>query len=118
LFAPVLVGPIANQRQFHRDGELATVAGASAAKAAMVISSRSSVPVGELLAKAESPIWYQVFADDPMAKTLARDAAKAGCRAICVTVGVALAGKASVVRTKVDWAGVAAIVGTVACRCW
>ena len=94
------------------------MAGASAAKAAMVISSRSSVPVGELLAKAESPIWYQVFADDPMAKTLARDAAKAGCRAICVTVGVALAGKASVVRTKVDWAGVAAIVGTVACRCW
>jgi 4-hydroxymandelate oxidase len=112
LFAPVLVGPIANQRQFHRDGELATVAGASAAKAVMVISSRSSVPVGELLAKAESPIWYQVFADDPMAKTLARDAAKAGCRAICVTVGVALAGKGarSVAKdAKVDWAGVAAI---------
>jgi 4-hydroxymandelate oxidase len=112
LFAPVVVGPIANQRQFHRDGELAAVAGASAAKAAMVISSRSSVAVGEILAKAESPIWYQVFAADPMAKTLARDAARAGCRAICVTVGVPLSDKGArsvVPDSKVDWAGVAAI---------
>jgi 4-hydroxymandelate oxidase len=112
LFAPVLVGPIANQRQFHREGELAAVAGASAAKAAMVISSRSSVPVGELLAKAETPIWYQVFANDPMATTLAREAVKAGCRAICVTVGVAPGDKGArsvVSDPKVDWAGVAAI---------
>jgi 4-hydroxymandelate oxidase len=112
LFAPVLVGPIANQRQFHRDGELATVAGASAAKAAMVVSSRSSVPVGEILAKAESPIWYQVFANDPMAKALARDAAKAGCRAICVTIGVPLDGKSArpvAADLKVDWATVEAI---------
>jgi 4-hydroxymandelate oxidase len=97
LFAPVVVGPIAHQRQFHADGELATVAGASAAKAAMVISSRSSVPAGELLAKARSPVWYQVFANDPKAKTLARDAATAGCRAICVTDPTA------------DWASVEAI---------
>src|ERR1700704_1108590 len=42
LFAPVMVGPIANQRRFHADGELATVKGASAAKAAVVVSSDSS----------------------------------------------------------------------------
>jgi 4-hydroxymandelate oxidase len=112
LFAPVLVGPIANQRQFHRDGELATIAGASAAKAVTVVSSQSNVPVGELLAKAETPVWYQVFANDPMAASLAREAVKAGCRAICVTAGVALAakgGRSEEASPKVNWAGIAAI---------
>src|SRR5262245_55302557 len=48
LFAPIVVGPIADQKQFHRDGELATAAGASAAKAPLVVSSRSSVPLREI----------------------------------------------------------------------
>ena len=32
LSAPIVVGPVADQRRFHADGELATVKGASAAK--------------------------------------------------------------------------------------
>src|SRR5690606_20841705 len=35
-FTPILVGPASHQKRFHPDGELAMVAGASAAKAAMV----------------------------------------------------------------------------------
>jgi 4-hydroxymandelate oxidase len=113
LFAPVIVGPIADQRQFHRDGELATLAGASAAKAAIVISSRSSVPLRDVLAKAETPVWYQVFANDADARTQAREAAGAGCRAICVTIGAApvAAGASSIVASaKVNWPAIAAIV--------
>jgi 4-hydroxymandelate oxidase len=112
LFAPIVVGPIADQRQFHRDGELATVAGASAAKAPIVVSSRSSVPLREIVAKAETPVWYQVFANEPNAKALAQEAASAGCRAICVTIGVAPAaagGAAIVASSRVNWTAVAAI---------
>src|SRR5262245_38119137 len=113
LFAPIIVGPIADQRQFHRDGELATAAGASAAKAAIVISSRSSVPLRDILAKAETPVWYQVFANEAAARTQARAAASAGCRAICVTIGAAPAAAAAssiVASSKANWPAVAAIV--------
>ena len=44
MFAPIIAGPISHQQQFHPDGELATVRGASAAKTVMVVSSESSVP--------------------------------------------------------------------------
>src|SRR5204863_5634773 len=37
--APILVGPVADQRRFHANGELATVRGAAAALAAVVVSS-------------------------------------------------------------------------------
>jgi isopentenyl diphosphate isomerase/L-lactate dehydrogenase-like FMN-dependent dehydrogenase len=110
-FAPVIIGPIADQRQFHPDGELATVAGASSAKAAVVVSSRSSVPLRDVASKAGTPVWYQLFASEPNAKTLAQEAVAAGCRAICVTIGASpAAGKSSIVAdTKVNWAAVDAI---------
>lgn len=112
LFAPVLVGPIANQRRFHADGELATVKGASAAKAALVISSDTSVPLPELIANAATPIWYQVFASDAGAKARVQAAAKAGCKAICVTVGASAAAKGArrvAVAQRVDWTALDAI---------
>lgn len=112
LFAPVIVGPIANQRQFHTDGELATVTGASVAKAAAVISSDASVPLPELMANAATPIWYQVFASDAGARARAQDAVEAGCKAICVTVGAPPAAKGArsiAVVQRVDWTAVDAI---------
>lgn len=112
LFAPVLVGPIANQRQFHADGELATVKGASAAKAVAVISSDASVPLPELMANAATPIWYQVFASDAGARARVQDAVKAGCKAICLTVGAAPAAKGArrvAIVQRVDWTAVDAI---------
>ena len=39
-FHPILIGPVAEQRRFHQDAELATVRGASEARAAVVVSSR------------------------------------------------------------------------------
>ena len=115
LFAPIVVGPIADQRRFHVDGELATVRGASAAKVVMVVSSRSSVPLQEIAAQPGATLWYQVFASDPAARTQIQDAMDARCRAICVTVGaVPPIGGARGVATvaKVDWAAVAALKRT------
>ena len=40
-FTPIIVGPIADQKRFHPEGEVAMARGASAAKAAMVVSSDS-----------------------------------------------------------------------------
>ncbi len=87
MFAPILVAPIARQGDFHADGERATVAGASAAKAVTVVSSQSSVPLASLAAAGNVPLWYQVFAQDPSAAARIQEAVTAGCRAICITIG-------------------------------
>ena len=112
LFAPIIVGPIGNQERFHVDAELATVKGASAAKAVMVVSSHATVPLEVLAAQATTPLWYQVFASDEAARTQIQRAVQAGCKAICVTVGAApSAAGARAVATiaKVDWALVSAL---------
>ena len=82
-FAPILVGPVADQRRFHADGELATVRGASAALAALVASSRSSVPIGEIAAQATTPLWFSVYADRDARSHIDR-ALAAGCKIVCI----------------------------------
>jgi 4-hydroxymandelate oxidase len=110
LFAPIIVGPIGDQKRFHADGELATVKGASAANAVMVVSSHSSVPLPELAAQARTPLWYQVFARDAAARTQIQDAVNAGCKAICMTMGAATTAKPDWPATvKLDWKAIDAL---------
>jgi 4-hydroxymandelate oxidase len=116
LYAPIVVAPISDQRRFHADGEAATLRGASLARTPVMLSSQSSVALPELMARATAstaPIWYQVFASDPAAKQQMRAAVDAGCRAICVSVGVkpAAAGSPSAAPTavRIDWAALAAL---------
>ena len=89
MFAPILVGPVAEQKRFHPQGELATVEGASAAQAVMVVSSRSSWPLEEIAAHGKATLWYQVY-PEPDVTALQTRIAKAvdlGCKAVCITVG-------------------------------
>src|SRR5690606_32800758 len=88
-FTPILVGPASHQKRFHPDGELAMVEGASAAKAAMVVSDRSDFPIAEIAAKATSSLWYQVYPEADSAALIGRirQAKAAGCKAVCLTVG-------------------------------
>jgi len=81
--APILVGPVADQRRFHPDGELATVRGASAAQASVVLSSRSSVPLADLAAQAKTPLWFSVYADSDARAHIDR-AISAGCKVVCI----------------------------------
>jgi 4-hydroxymandelate oxidase len=89
MFAPIMVGPIARQQQYHPEGELATARGASAAKAVMVASSDSSFAIDKIAAEAKYGLWYQAFpdADVNALKSQIQQAAKAGCKAVCITVG-------------------------------
>jgi 4-hydroxymandelate oxidase len=89
LFAPIVVGPASHQKQFHPEGELMMARGASAAKAAMVVADRSSFPIEEIAAGAQTPLWYQICPEPDAAAVVSRAqrAAKAGCKAVCVTVG-------------------------------
>jgi 4-hydroxymandelate oxidase len=89
LFAPILVGPAGGQKRFHAEGELATVRGASAAKAAMVVSSGASYPLKEIAAQSKTTLWCQVHAEADAAAERRRidEAVELGCKALCITVG-------------------------------
>ena len=102
MFAPIIVGPVGGQDQLHPEGELATARGASAARAVMVATGRGGHAIDAVAAASDEPVWYQQYSD---AATLADDAARAvaaGCRAVCVTVGVAEGGAPA----PPDWAAV------------
>ncbi len=110
-FTPIIVAPIADQKRFHPDAELATAKGAAAGKALMIVSSRSSIPVADIAPVAKPSFWYQVYASDSAAKTQVQDAIKAGAKAIVITVGASHAtnGARPATPTSINWSAVDAI---------
>ncbi len=110
-FTPIIVAPIADQKRFHPDAELATAKGAAAGKALMIVSSRSCVPLADIAAVAKPSFWYQVYATDSAAKSQVQDAIKAGAKAIVITVGASHAanGARSATASSISWSAVDAI---------
>jgi len=85
-FAPILVGPFADQRRYHPEGELAMIRGAAAARAGIIVSSRASAPIGDITAQAKTPLWYSVYADAGSgAQKQIQQAAAAGCSVLVIT---------------------------------
>jgi len=91
---PILLAPTAYHRLVHEAGELATVRGAGAAGAALVVSSFATTSVEEIAAAATGPLWFQLYVqpDRGFTRELVQRAEKAGCRALCVTVDAPVLG--------------------------
>lgn len=91
---PILLAPVALQRLAHADGELASVRGAGALGAAMVVSTESSIAIEELAAAASAPLWFQLYlqADRGVTRALVARAEAAGCRALVLTVDAPING--------------------------
>jgi 4-hydroxymandelate oxidase len=100
---PVLLAPVAYQRLFHPDGELATVIGAAAMQTPMVVSTLATTPLEAIAQKAQAPLWFQLYMrrDRTQARGLVQRAEAAGYRALVVTVDAPLAG----VRNREQRAG-------------
>ena len=109
MFAPIVVGPVASQGDLHPDGEIATARGASAGKAVMVATRQSSRPIDQIVAASAEPVWYQIYADAGALRADAARAVDAGCRAVCVTVGVSSDRQPA----PTDWDAVAALAQAV-----
>lgn len=111
-FTPIIVGPIADQKRFHPDGEVAMARGASAAKAAMVVSSDANVPLATIAQAATTPMWLQVYAKSPKVKDVLAEASAAKAKAVIVTInaGTSANGPATSASAHIDWAGVDAVV--------
>lgn len=84
---PILLAPVAAHVVAHPDGEVAAARGARAANAGMVLSSYTSKRVEEVVAAGASPLWFQLYMQEPSAtRELMSRVVAAGCSALCVTV--------------------------------
>lgn len=91
---PVAVAPVAYQRLFHPDGELAAARAARDAGVPYIICTMSSVPLEEIAAIGGRP-WFQLYwlRDEKRSLELVRRAEDAGCEAIVFTVDVPWMGR-------------------------
>ncbi len=92
---PILLAPVAYHRLAHPDGELATLLGATAMQAGMVVSTQASITLEEIAARAVAddraaspPLWFQLYIQPDRDFTLAlvRRAEVAGYGALVLTV--------------------------------
>jgi 4-hydroxymandelate oxidase len=86
---PVLVAPLSGQQRLHPEGDAATLQGAGSTKTVTVVASRSSAAIEQLSSSAKGPFWCEVDPDSDASRVraTAQTAAKAGCKAICVSFG-------------------------------
>jgi 4-hydroxymandelate oxidase len=92
---PVLAAPAGSHGAAHPDAEFATAAACAEVGTIMAVSSGSTFSLEEISASAAGPLWFQqyLFRDSSVTLEFADRAARAGYRAICVTVDSAITPK-------------------------
>jgi 4-hydroxymandelate oxidase len=102
---PILLAPVAYQRLFHPDGELASAAAADALQAGLIVSTLASTPLEAIAAQTRTPWWFQLYFQSSREHSLAlvRRAEQCGACALVVTVDAAIAG----IRNREQRAGFA-----------
>jgi len=91
---PILLAPVAYQRLFHDEGEVAAARGAGQAGAIYVVSTACTRSIEEIAAAATSPLWLQLYlqSDRGVTRDLVARAEAAGVRAFCLTVDTPVLG--------------------------
>ena len=92
---PILVAPTAFHGLVHPDGEIGTARGAAAAGTIMVVSAIATRTMEEIAAAIAAPRWFQLYVwkDREVTAELVKRSARAGYRAICLTVDTPLLGR-------------------------
>lgn len=85
---PILLAPTAHHKLADPDGEIATLVGATGARAGMVVSTEADFTLEEIAAQARNPLWFQLYIqhDRDFTADLVRRAEVAGYSALVVTV--------------------------------
>ncbi|WP_140986177.1 alpha-hydroxy acid oxidase [Asticcacaulis tiandongensis] len=99
---PILLAPLAYQKLFHADGEMATALAAKVTDTVMVVSTLSTTPL-EDVAGVHDALWFQLYlqSDRAVSRDLIRRAEAAGYKALVVTVDAAMGG----IRSREQRAG-------------
>jgi 4-hydroxymandelate oxidase len=91
---PILLAPVAYQRLFHPDGELAAAQGAAQSGATYVVSTATTCSIDDIARAAKCRLWLQIYlqSDRDFTRDLVQRAESAGVRALCLTVDTPVVG--------------------------
>jgi len=94
LLHPIILAPVATQRVFHPEGELATVLAAGVLGGVAVVSTQASVSLESVAENAQGPLWFQLYWQGGRQETLAlvNRAEAAGYRALVLTIDAPVSG--------------------------
>lgn len=106
---PILLAPAALQKLAHPRGECETAQAASAARAAMVVSTEASYSIEDIAHGSQSPLWFQLYIqhDRGFTRSLVQRAEDAGYRALVLTVDAPVSGA----RNRQQRAGYGPVAG-------
>jgi len=85
---PIVLAPVASQRAFHAEGEVAVARAAKAKGHLQILSTMTTASVEDVTKAREAPIWYQLYptARWSVTEALVRRAEAAGCPVVVLTV--------------------------------
>lgn len=85
---PIFLSPTGGQGFVHEDGDLAVAKGAGEANATLIVSSRASMRIEEVVKAATGLVWFQLYVqrDREFTRDLVQRAEAVGCCAMCVSV--------------------------------
>ncbi len=88
LSSPIVLAPAGAQKAFHPEGEVAVARAAKRKDHLQILSTGSSAPLEEVVEARDAPIWFQLYTPNlwPATWLQLRDAEKAGCPAVVLTV--------------------------------
>ncbi|MBK8247342.1 MAG: alpha-hydroxy-acid oxidizing protein [Gemmatimonadetes bacterium] len=85
---PIVINPVASQKAFHAQGEVAVARAARAKDHLMVLSTVATTSIEEAIAERGGPVWFQLYhqPDWSVTKQMVQRAERAGAPAIVFTV--------------------------------
>lgn len=92
---PVLVAPTAMHKLAHPDGECATARAARAAGTLMTTSTTATTRLGDVIAAAPGPMWFQlyIYQDRGRTRELVEEAVRSGYSGLMLTVDAPVLGR-------------------------
>lgn len=90
LSCPIILAPAGSQKTFHPEGEVAVARAARAQDHLQILSTGTSMSMDEVIEARGAPIWFQLYTAGvwPVTRMQLRDAERAGCPAVVLTVDV------------------------------
>jgi 4-hydroxymandelate oxidase len=85
---PIMLNPVASQKAFHREGEIAVARAAKALDHLQCLSTVGTTSIEDITAARGKPVWFQLYHREDWSQTLQmiKRAERAGCPALAFTV--------------------------------
>ena len=84
---PIFLCPVASQKAYHPEGEVAVARAARARNCLQILSTVTTSPIEDVIRARGSPVWYQLYTQGwEITRSFVERANRSGCRVLVLTV--------------------------------